>query len=172
RRASVAALSEGCVQPIFRGKLKSAVGILLAAGVAGWGVGLLAQPSLAAQSPAVLQPDDPRARTPEPNPPAPKDADRLDRLLETMLKKNKNDAQIIEALFLATLSRFPTEPEKKTIETQFACAKDRQTNFDNLLFVLTNSNEFPDNVAALVKRDQTGRAKKILLEQKTPADKP
>lgn len=44
--------------------------------------------------------------------------------LQALLKANKSDAEIFEELFLATLSRFPTEKEKQHFERYRASRKD------------------------------------------------
>jgi RNA polymerase sigma factor (sigma-70 family) len=79
--------------------------------------------------------------------------DRLAMLVKTLVKLQKTDAQIIEALCLATLARLPTEVEMQVMAKHVAGRKDREEAFTDVLWALTNSQEFHTNVEALRKQD-------------------
>ena len=72
--------------------------------------------------------------------------DRLDHLVQELVKSQRSDEQVIEALCLATLSRLPTDEEKKFITDYLTKQKDRQEALTNVLWVFTNSKEFGVNV--------------------------
>jgi hypothetical protein len=80
--------------------------------------------------------------------------DRLDQLVQELVKGKRSDEQATEALCLATLSRLPTEAEKKFVTDYLAKQKDRQEALANVLWVFTNSKEFGVNVEALRKREK------------------
>ncbi len=82
-------------------------------------------------------------------------ADRFQRLLKEMLDANKGDEQIVEALCLATLARFPTDGEKKSLLEHVAGKKDRSKAFADILWALRQSKEFREHVEALGKNDPT-----------------
>jgi Tol biopolymer transport system component len=75
-------------------------------------------------------------------------ADRLDQLLDNLLRTDRTDEQIAEALYLATLGRLPTEGEKG----RFPKADSRRKAFEQLLGALTASDEFRTHVEALQRR--------------------
>jgi hypothetical protein len=79
-------------------------------------------------------------------------ADRLDQLLEGLIKSQKSDKQIADALYLATLARFPTEGEMKVVAGHLEKQNNRREAFANVLFALTQSREFTANVEALNQR--------------------
>jgi hypothetical protein len=58
------------------------------------------------------------------------------------LKAGKDDAWIVEQLYLATLSRRPTVREKELVAKHLAGAKDRVTGLQDLQHALLNLNEF------------------------------
>jgi hypothetical protein len=58
------------------------------------------------------------------------------------LKAGKDDAWIVEQLYLATLSRRPTAREKELVAKHLAGAKDRVTGLQDLQHALLNLNEF------------------------------
>jgi hypothetical protein len=70
---------------------------------------------------------------------------RLDRLLDELLKSGRSDDQIVEALYLATLTRLPTEAEKKPILAHLR-RKERREAFRDALWTLVNSREFVENL--------------------------
>jgi RNA polymerase sigma factor (sigma-70 family) len=70
---------------------------------------------------------------------------RLDRLLDDLLKTDRSDEQIVEALFLATLARLPADGEAKRILAK-AAEKDRRQAFNDALWALINSREFADHL--------------------------
>jgi uncharacterized protein (TIGR03067 family) len=68
--------------------------------------------------------------------------DRFDRLLAALLEGQKGDEQVLEALYLATLSRLPTAEEKRFATRTLALRPDRKDGFTNLLWLLTSAKEF------------------------------
>jgi RNA polymerase sigma factor (sigma-70 family) len=83
----------------------------------------------------------------------PRQLDRLDHLLEELLKSSRTNEQIIEAIYLATLARLPAPGEQQNIFKHLATKKDRAAAFADVLWALTNSMEFSANVEALGRRD-------------------
>jgi hypothetical protein len=79
--------------------------------------------------------------------------DRFDALLGELIKAKKADDQIVEALFVATLTRLPTETEKglalKHLEKQ---GYRRQEALSELLGSLTQTQEFRTHLEALNQR--------------------
>jgi RNA polymerase sigma factor (sigma-70 family) len=66
---------------------------------------------------------------------------RLDKLLDELLDSKRSDEEIVEALYLATLARLPTESEAKPILKHVAGANRRQA-FKDTLWALVNTGEF------------------------------
>jgi hypothetical protein len=63
---------------------------------------------------------------------------RLAKLLET----EKTDEQVLEELFLSTLTRLPTARERRSALTEIRNAASRKEAFSDLLWALLNSREF------------------------------
>jgi hypothetical protein len=61
--------------------------------------------------------------------------------LRTLLADKKSDAEVVEELFLATLSRFPTQ-EETTWATGHVEKKGRQAGFTDVVWSLLNTREF------------------------------
>jgi hypothetical protein len=78
--------------------------------------------------------------------------DRLEQLLRQLLQSDKTDDQIIDALVLASLARFPTEVERTFVTDALASQKDRAKVFGDFLSLLTNSKEFSADLDARAKR--------------------
>ena len=87
--------------------------------------------------------------------------DRLDKLLGELLDSKRSDEEIVEALYLATLARLPTEAETKPFMKHAGGANRRQA-FKEVLWALVNSKEFaqrlkewgalhPENVGDFLK---------------------
>jgi hypothetical protein len=91
-------------------------------------------------------------------PPEKKDefpGERFGRLIDELLKANRTDEQVTEALFLATLGRLPQANEQKTILQHLAQQKtpqDRRRGIEDVLWALVNSREFGVHVEELGKR--------------------
>lgn len=66
---------------------------------------------------------------------------RLQRLLAT----NRTEAEIIDELFLATFSRFPTQPERVAARSHLDKKKDRKAALADLFWALLNAREFLTN---------------------------
>jgi Protein of unknown function (DUF1553) len=64
------------------------------------------------------------------------------RLASQLAKANRPDAAIIEDLYLATLSRPPTEKEKELVASFLTKAPTRKEGLEDLLWTLLNSSEF------------------------------
>jgi Protein of unknown function (DUF1549)/Protein of unknown function (DUF1553) len=62
--------------------------------------------------------------------------------LRELLQSGKSDAEVLEELFLATLTRFPTEEQKEQFAAHVASAKKRETAFVDALWALVNTREF------------------------------
>ena len=61
--------------------------------------------------------------------------------LSQLLNKRAAD-EIVEELFLATLSRFPTEEEKKLAQEHRPSRPDRNAVYADILWALINTREF------------------------------
>lgn len=68
-------------------------------------------------------------------------ADKGSRV-QKLLESGKSDDQIIEELYLATLSRWPSAAERKTALQDFEFAKDRKRAAQDLQWALLNGAEF------------------------------
>jgi hypothetical protein len=68
--------------------------------------------------------------------------ERINRLPTDLIKAKKSDGEIVEALFLATLVRLPTEKEKDTVTKHLANGKDREETARDLAWALVNTKEF------------------------------
>jgi hypothetical protein len=62
--------------------------------------------------------------------------------LQKLLAEKKNDDEAIEELFLATLTRKPTERERALFAERRAAVKDRTAAFADALWALVNTKEF------------------------------
>jgi hypothetical protein len=62
--------------------------------------------------------------------------------LKELLESKKSDDEILEELFLATLTRYPTDADKDVFARYRKAAKDRQAAFDGTLWALVNTREF------------------------------
>jgi Flp pilus assembly protein CpaB len=69
----------------------------------------------------------------------PDTTERLVQLLQQLLRERRTDGQIIEALYLATQSRLPTEAERKKAIDRLDAAGNREKAFSDLLQSLPNS---------------------------------
>jgi hypothetical protein len=68
-----------------------------------------------------------------------------DGRLAALLKAKKTEAEIMEELFLATLSRNPTVKETAEVNKELAAASDKQEAWRDLFWALLNSKEFSFN---------------------------
>jgi hypothetical protein len=62
--------------------------------------------------------------------------------LQSLLKSKRSDDEILEELFLATLSRRPTEADRKSFADYRRTVADRRTLFTDTLWALINTREF------------------------------
>lgn len=65
--------------------------------------------------------------------------------LATLMKERKPESQVAEELFLATVSRPPTEAEKAAVAKELAQDDNRETVLRDLFWALLNSKEFAFN---------------------------
>lgn len=82
----------------------------------------------------------------------PAGSDRLDRLLGTLLEGNKTDEQILDAVCLATMARFPVETEKKLILAGLRGQPDRRAAWSIVLTTLASTQEAKAHSEGLNKR--------------------
>ena len=59
-----------------------------------------------------------------------------------LIVANKNDSEIAQELYLATLSRAPREPEIKAISDHVKASPDRRKAIEDVHWALLNSKEF------------------------------
>jgi hypothetical protein len=62
--------------------------------------------------------------------------------VKTMVTANKTDEELIEELFLATVSRFPTRDEKAKCVDHLKQTANRQNACNDILWALLNTTEF------------------------------
>jgi hypothetical protein len=62
--------------------------------------------------------------------------------VQKLIDSGKNNDEIIEELYLSTLSRRPTEQESKAAIHAFEFEKNRKTGVENLQWALLNGIEF------------------------------
>jgi hypothetical protein len=77
--------------------------------------------------------------------------DRLDRLLADLMDKKKSDEQVLNALCLATLARFPTETEQKLILEAVKAQSDQMTAWRGVMAALSATDEARAHAAELGK---------------------
>jgi Protein of unknown function (DUF1549) len=78
--------------------------------------------------------------------------DRLGRLLGELLASKRSDDQVLDALCLATLARFPTETERKLILGGLKDQPDRRAAWDGVLRALASTQEAKAHAEALSRR--------------------
>jgi RNA polymerase sigma factor (sigma-70 family) len=81
-----------------------------------------------------------------------KPSDRLSRLLGELLEGKRSDEQILDALCLSTMARFPTTTEKKLIIDGLKTQPDRREAWDGVLRALASTDEAKAHADALAKR--------------------
>ena len=81
-----------------------------------------------------------------------KKGDRLDQLLDALLSSKKSDDEILDALCLATMARFPTATEKKLIFDSFKAQPNRATAWNNVVYALASTDESKAHAESLTKR--------------------
>jgi hypothetical protein len=62
--------------------------------------------------------------------------------LQTLLKSKMSDEETLNELFLATLSRYPTDRDRKAFAVHLQTASNRQAAFADTLWALINTREF------------------------------
>lgn len=78
--------------------------------------------------------------------------DPFSPLLESLLTSSRQDGQILEALMLATMGRFPTETEKKLITDGIPKVGDRKTAWQGILKTLLGTAEAKSHANNLSQR--------------------
>jgi RNA polymerase sigma factor (sigma-70 family) len=90
--------------------------------------------------------------------------ERLNKLLQELVDSKRSDQQVVEALYLATLTRFPAPSESEIALDQLARQKDRREGLTNILWALVNTKEFTGtaskDVLEKLNRHDFGRPKK------------
>src|SRR5262249_4780148 len=79
-------------------------------------------------------------------------ADRLDRLLTELVASKRPDTEVLDALSLATVARFPTETERKLILDGLKDQSDRRAAWEVVLKALASTQEARAHAEALTKR--------------------
>lgn len=80
--------------------------------------------------------------------------DRLDVLAAELAKSGRSNDQCIDALFLATLGRFPQETERKPVVSFIEKASDRESAFKDVVFQLIHTKEHSEHVKSLQERQK------------------
>jgi hypothetical protein len=75
------------------------------------------------------------------------------RLVDELLEKKRTDGQVVEAVFLAVLGRFPGEAEAGAAAAQLAGKRDRRNAVEDLVSALTNSKDYAARLDALLQAD-------------------
>ena len=81
-----------------------------------------------------------------------KPADRLARLMGDLLDSKRADEQVLDALCLATMARFPTETEKKLILEALKGQPDRRAAWNLVLAALASTQEAKAHAEGLTTR--------------------
>ena len=81
------------------------------------------------------------------------------KLIDQLIKE-KNDDQAVEALYLATVGRYPVEPERKFAIDHLAKHKERREAMIDLVWTLINTKEFNARLDGLNDRDTRKQFKK------------
>jgi len=68
--------------------------------------------------------------------------DRVDGRLQRLLKSKQSDEEILEELFLATLSRLPTIRDRQAFADYRKMVTDRRAAFTDTVWALINTREF------------------------------
>jgi RNA polymerase sigma factor (sigma-70 family) len=87
---------------------------------------------------------------------SPAGGDRLDRLLNELAKSKRSDAELVDALCLATLGRLPTETERGLLERHLN-GKNRREALADLLHALINTKESRAHAEDLRRRSAGGQ---------------
>jgi RNA polymerase sigma factor (sigma-70 family) len=103
------------------------------------------QPAL----PAVPKPPAP------PQPPAAPQVDKLTKLVGELLAAKKTDAEMLEAVTLATVGRLPTDTEKKLTLSLVATVTDRKAAWVAVAKSLTGSNDSAKRVEVHLRTTET-----------------
>src|SRR5262249_25888806 len=67
------------------------------------------------------------------------------QVIPAMLKAGKKPGEIIDELFIRTLSRKPSEAESKKMMSLVSGSPSDKTGYDDILWALVNSTEFEFN---------------------------
>lgn len=69
-------------------------------------------------------------------------ADRLRALPAALLKALKTDKEIVDAAFLATLMRFPTDDQRENVIKSLKNYKNREQACEDMIWALVSTREF------------------------------
>jgi len=67
---------------------------------------------------------------------------KVDGRLQRLLKTNKADNEILDELFLATLTRLPSDSDRKSFAAYRQTVTDRRAAFTDTVWALINTREF------------------------------
>jgi RNA polymerase sigma factor (sigma-70 family) len=83
-----------------------------------------------------------------------KNIDRLDRLIHGLIQDKRADRDCVDALYLTTLGRYPSEVERNFLLKHLAKADGRrQEALDDVVWSLINTREFQERLDELNSRD-------------------
>jgi len=88
------------------------------------------------------------------------------RLLDELLNGSRSDEQILEALTLATLARFPTESERLFLTGFMKSQSDRRKAWEQVLSVQLSTNEFRQHLDALNHQVASRKSPSTAKEEK------
>jgi hypothetical protein len=81
-------------------------------------------------------------------------------LIDRLIRDKKTDSEVVDALFLAALARYPEERERKFVADNLAKKKDRREAMVDAVWALINSKEYWAHLDVLKENDQRGLLKK------------
>jgi len=81
-----------------------------------------------------------------------KSPDRLGRLLDDLMRREKSDEQVLNALCLATMARYPTETEQKLLLEAVKGQPDRRAAWQSVLRGLASTEEAKAHATELGSR--------------------
>ncbi len=76
------------------------------------------------------------------------------KLIDQLVKAKKTDDEVIDALYLAMLARYPEESERKLIADNLTKRKDRREAMIDAVWALVNTKEYWEHLDVLKENDQ------------------
>jgi hypothetical protein len=81
------------------------------------------------------------------------ETDGLNELLDQLLANGKNDKEVVDSLYLATLARFPNPAESKaTSDALSQNGREKKDVYADILWMLTETREFQSHSALMKER--------------------